>query len=159
MCTLLATKREQKNPHPTQGRGTVSSRYHPVLPAPHDADLGVLPSRRSPGSTMTLHQSAAQLRRFPSSGYSWPGSDLSCRADRTIQGRILPRMQLARNTAACNGATRHSLLARPRRAFNLQLGGHFQRRRSAGISAPPTLCSRIRRLLVLVNVILDSIDR
>jgi hypothetical protein len=72
MCTLLATKREQKNPHPTQGRGTVSSRYHPVLPAPHDADLGVLPSRRSPGSTMTLHQSAAQLRRLPFPGCSWP---------------------------------------------------------------------------------------
>ncbi len=88
MCTLLATKREQKNPHPTQGRGTVSSRYHPVLPAPHDAGLGVLPSHVAPGSTAAL---------LSSRSLALPGTYL-----------------VARNTAACNGATRHSLLARQR---------------------------------------------
>ena len=56
-------------------------------------------------------------------------------------------------TLACNGAARLSLLPL-QTGFNLQLGGHIQRRCGAGISSSPTLCSRPFRLLVLVNVIL-----
>jgi hypothetical protein len=56
------------------------------------------------------------------------------------------------NTLIANGINRRRFTGK--KAFNRQLGGHIQRWYGAGISAPPTLCTRPKRLLVLFFVVL-----